>query len=314
MIPIGITARNEAKNILALLDSLRAAIKTATAALGVRYEMHVLLNDNTDETPRLLTGVPAVRVWHTQGGIVEAQRTLVRRHASAPFIIFSDADILVSPDALLEVTRAMLADERVEIAYAEKVPIRPVRRTLLARALYFYNLREGYQTARHYFNGQFFAIRHWAIPRPEELTWERDNAFLNLAAGIRVDDIYISRILLRDRGPEAMRCVPAAIRYRPPETLSGMFRKYQRMRLEIERMDALFPDSRAAPFRWGRRRFDALKFRQAPLDEKLCYFVFWSTLCLCRIAYRAQRAWYMYFTKQPCPTWQPVIETKEPLK
>ena len=108
-------------------------------------------------------------------------------------MVFSDADILVEPEALLEVSRAMLIDPGLEVAYAEKYPLPPVRKTWLARAIYLYNLREGYQTTRHYYNGQFFAIRRWRIPKPEELHWDRqlDTPFLDLTAGIRTDGIYL---------------------------------------------------------------------------------------------------------------------------
>ena len=316
-IPVGITARNEARNILALLDSLRTAVERATARLGCRFRLHVLLNDNDDETPQLLAGAADLRLWHTYGGLIEAQRALAEHCRDAPFVIFSDADIRVAPDALLEVTRAMLANPALQVAYAEKYPIEPLRLTSLARALYFYNLREGYQTERRYFNGQFFAIRHWHIPRPRDLQWDPalDSRFRNLGAGIRVDDIYLSREVFSRLGPEAIRCVPGGgIHYRPPETLRGMFRKYQRMRLEIERIHCFFPPTRAVHQRWGRRRLDRSRLAAAPLREKLYYLLFWVALCLCKLAYHAQKFYYTWLSHGDCPTWAPVVETKEPME
>jgi hypothetical protein len=76
-IPIGVTARNEARNILTLIESLRVAIDRATSALNCTFDVHILLNDNTDDTPALLAGQRGITVWHTTGGIVEAQRRLV---------------------------------------------------------------------------------------------------------------------------------------------------------------------------------------------------------------------------------------------
>lgn len=314
-IPIGVTARNEARNILILLDSLRTAIARAESQLDCRYELHVVLNDNRDHTADLLANCPGIQVWHTYGGLVEAQRALAQAHPAAPFIVFSDADIRVGREALLEVSRVLLTEPAVEVAYAGKYPIRPRRSTPLAKALYLYNLREGYQTARHYFNGQFFAIRHWSIPTVSEVTFDKsaDNRFLNLAAGIRIDDIYLSRTLLSRYGPDAIRCVPAGIEYRPPETLQGMFRKYQRMVLEIERLHHFFPETKPAHNRWGRRRTDLSKLAQAPLDEKIHYAIFRSALSLCKIGYRAQKLYFKYFSRGPCPTWAPVTETKEPV-
>jgi hypothetical protein len=313
-IPIGVTARNEASGIGGLLASLRVAVARASTELGCQYTLHVLLNDNEDETPRLLAGHRDLNVWNTRGGLVEAQRAMVERSGNSPFLVFSDADILISPDALLEVTRAMLEDTELEIAYAEKYPVAPSRRTPLARALYLYNLRDGYQTERHYFNGQFFAIRHWAIPRPSELCWNiaSNNRFLDLAAGIRCDDIYLSRELLGRAGRRAIRCVPGGgIRYRPPETLIGMFRKYQRMRLEIERLDRYFPTSLAVHRQWGRRRLDTARLAAAPLSERCYYRIFNAALLLCKLAYLAQRFYFTHFGGRPCPTWLPVSETKE---
>ena len=314
-VPIGITARNEAANILALLASLRVSAARASQRLGVGYELHLLLNDNQDDTPQRVAGEPDLVLWHTQGGLVEAQRALAAARPVAPFLIFSDADILVHPDTIAELTAAMLDRPGVEIAYAEKYPIAPLRRTPLARALYLYNLREGYQTKRNYCNGQCFAIRKWHIPTPAELTWDRkaDNPFLHLAAGIRTDDIYLSRELLRRAGPEAFFCTPAGIQYRPPETLEGMFRKYQRMRLELARLDHFFPGWRPAHTRWGRRRLDLSRLRRVPLGEQFYYALFQGALALCKLRYHAQRLYYTYLSQSPCPTWMPVKETKEPL-
>ena len=313
-IPIGITARNEAKNILTLLASLRESIARASTELPCTFRLYVLLNDNSDHTPELLAAFPDVTVWHTAGGIVEAQRMLVERCGNAaPFLVFSDADILVDRDALLEISRVMLACPEVEVAYAEKYPIPPLRRTPLAKALYLYNLREGYQTTRHYFNGQFFALRRWQIPRPEELRWDPrlDTPFLHLAAGIRVDDTYLSREVLSRAGPGAIRCLPAGIRYRPPETLRGMFRKYQRMRLELERLSCYFPHTENAHQQWGRRRTDAVKLRGAPFSERIYYGLFQAALWLCKAAYYAQKLYFTHLSARPCPTWSPVVESKE---
>ncbi len=315
-VPIGVTARNEAQNIVALLTSLRVAVARATAELRCRYQIHVLLNDNRDHTPELLAAFTDITVWLTVGGLVEAQRALVDHCGkTAPFLVFSDADILVHPDALLEVSRAMLRDPALEVAYAEKCPLPPLRRTPLARALYLYNLREGYQTRRHYCNGQFFAIRRWRIPRPDQLRWDPrlDTPFLHLAAGIRTDDMYLSREILSRCGPDAIRCLPSAIQYRPPETLRGMFRKYQRMRLELERLDLYFPDLRNAHTKWGRRGTSSSKLAEAPLCERLYYSLFRGALLLCRVAYRAQKFYYTHLSSRPCPTWAPVFETKERL-
>ncbi len=306
MIPIGITARNEARNILVLLASLRESVRRAEAALGLRFELHVILNDNEDQTPALLADETGLTIWQTRGGLVEAQRALVQARPAAPWIVFTDADILIHPETITELAAAMERHPELEIAYAEKYPLPPLRRTWLAQALYYFNLREGYQTKRLYCNGQCFAIRRWHIPTVAELRWDpaADNPFLNLAAGIRGDDIYLSL----GRAPEALFCTPAGIQYRPPETLRGMFRKYQRMRLELERLAHYFPREKPKG-----RRLDRSRLRRAPAKEQVFYSIFQGALLLCKLAYRGQQFYYGHFTKRPCPTWQPVTETKEPL-
>ena len=306
MIPIGITARNEARNIRILLASLRESVRRAEAALGLRFELHVLLNDNEDHTPALLADENDLTVWQTRGGIVEAQRALAQACPKAPWIVFTDADILIHPETITELCHAMREHPKVEIAYAEKYPLPPLRRNWLAQALYYFNLREGYQSKRLYCNGQCFAIRDWRIPTVADLRWEpaADNPFLNLAAGIRCDDIYLSL----GRAPEALRCTPAGIQYRPPETLRGMFRKYQRMRLELERLAHFLPREKPR-----RRTLDRSKLSEAPGREKVLYSIFQAALLLCKLVYRSQRFYYGHFAKKPCATWLPVTETKEPL-
>jgi hypothetical protein len=306
MIPIGITARNEAKNIRALLASLRVAVARAETACGLRFELHLLLNDNEDETATLLAGERDITFWDTHGGIVEAQRALAEARPEAPWILFTDADILLHPDTVTELCRAMQEHPEVEIAYADKQALPPLRRTPLALTLYYFNLREGYQTKRLYCNGQCFAIRRWHIPRATELRWDpaADNPFLNLAAGIRCDDIFLSL----GRPPEALLCTPAAIQFRPPETLRGMFRKYHRMRLELERMAYYFPREKPRG-----RRLDRTRLREAPWREQALYWLFQAALLLCKAAYHGQRIYYSRWAKTPCPAWRPVEETKEPL-
>jgi len=306
VIPIGITARNEARNIRVLLASLRESVRRAEAALGLRFELHVILNDNEDQTPALLEDQKGLTVWQTRGGLVEAQRALVQARPAAPWILFTDADILIHPETVTELAAAMQQHPEVEIAYAEKYPLPPLRQTWLAQALYYFNLREGYQTKRLYCNGQCFAIRHWHIPTVAELRWDpaADTPFLHLGAGIRSDDIYLSL----GRAAEALHCTQAGIQYRPPETLRGMFRKYQRMRLELERLTHFFPREKPKG-----RRLDRSRLRQAPAKEQVLYSIFQGALLLCKVAYRGQQLYYSHFAKQPCPTWQPVTETKEPL-
>src|SRR6185503_247411 len=224
------------------------------------------------------------------GGKVEAQRAGLR---PGPFSIFVDADVLVAKETLLALTRAMTSEPQVMVAFPPKIPLPPARGGRLARALYLYNRARGFSSQRTWFNGKCFAIRRWSIPTREELA-ERLRSlpldrFYDFHAGVRVDDIYLSRRIAHDHGPHAfLETTEGAVVYRPPATLRGMYRYYRRMRMDLERTSALFPELEGAHRRFGRRGPDRL--RAAPLGERIAYAEFQLALALCRIAYRAERA------------------------
>lgn len=312
-IPLGITAKNEAANLGRTLDSVRKAACFAQSRLEVSIDIVIVLNDNTDETRDLLTREQvAEKVMITTGGLVEAQRTFVKANPGSLFVIFSDADIVISENALFEICKTLLQEPLVEIAYVEKTPLRPLRKTALAEALFLYNLHNGYQGHRHYFNGQLFGIRNWSIPHANEMIWNSNsnNRFLCLQEGIRCDDIYLSRAAMGRKGPDCIRLVKARLHYRPPETLLGMFRKYQRMTLEIERLNCFFPESQSVHQRWGKRYFIFAQLRQRPVSEQIFYSLFVAALYICKLLYQLQRFYYSHLSAKPCETWKPVLESK----
>jgi glycosyltransferase involved in cell wall biosynthesis len=315
MIPVAVTARNEENTIGPCLSALRRAVAHAEARLPLRFELLAVLDDCTDRTEERARAVPGVGIVRASGGKIEAQRAAVR---PAPFLVFCDADVHVEENVLFELSRVMLDEPAVQVAYPSKVPLQPRSRTLLAEALYVYNLRDGFQTARRYFNGKCFAIRSWSAPTLEELRPHLaglpHDRFYQYHTGLRVDDIYLSRTILHQFGPEAIREVTAArIHFRPPETLVGMYRYYRRMRLEIERLDVLFPELRAAHEQHGRRQVDREALRRAPRRERFLFRYFYAALALCRAWYRVERFAYRRLARRNCPTWEPIAETKVPI-
>jgi hypothetical protein len=193
---------------------------------------------------------------------------------------------------------------------------------MLAEALYVYNLRQGFSTRRRYFHGQCFAIRRWSAPTLEQLRPRlarlprRDN-FYRFGDGLRVDDVYLSRLVLHEHGPAAIREVPAArVHFRPAETLAGMYRYYKRMRREIERLDLLFPEMRQAHRLHGRRRTDLAALGRAPGRERRLWRLFQAALWLCRAWYHLERFYYRRLSRgeEGCPTWEPIRETKVPIE
>ncbi len=308
-VPLTVTARNEERALGPCLDSLLEAVRVAEASLPVRLAPLVVLDDCTDGTGAVARsrGVATVA---SSGGKVEAQR---RGNRPGPFQLFSDADVRVAPDTLRALCAAMLADERMEVAFPPKRPLPPRRRTPLAWALHRYNRARGYSSSRTWFSGKLFAIRRWSVPRAEELVARAAalpaSAFYAYGAPLQVDDIYLSLAAVARRGPEALReTEEGLLEFRAPETWRGMYRYYRRMRRELERMDALFPELAAARARYGRRQADLLA--GAGAADRTAYALFQAALWPCRGLYRLERA-ARERLRLPAPAgWPAIPETK----
>lgn len=320
-VPVAVTARNEERALGPCLDSLAAACRTAARDGRRRLELVAVLDDTTDGSDRV-AAERGVAVLRSSGGLVEAQRCAVDAFPEAPYVVFGDADIRVEPHTLAAMVDAMDGDPALRVAYPRKCPLEPRavrhgRPTVLARALHSYNLHNGFQTPRHYFNGKLFAIRGWQVPSRDALRERLDqlpeDRFYDYRAGMRVDDIYLSRRVLLDGGPEAIREVDGLLWFRPPATFEGMYRTYRRMRMEIERLDAMFPETREAHRRWGIRRRDPDAWRRATAEDRHLHRIFQRALVLCRWRYHLERFYYRNLSSRTCDPWRPIPETKEPI-
>lgn len=310
-ITIGVTAKNEEGCIGSTLETLLKSVALAEAERVGKFEVVVILDDCSDQSEAVVRRFPSVGVIHSSGGLIEAQRKIAGRR---PFVIFSDADILIGENVIAELTRTMMAEPSLQVAYPRKLPMPPRRQSLMASALYCYNRVDGFQKSRRYFNGKLFAIRDWSVPTLDELaprlaSLPRD-CFYDFHAGLKVDDIWLSRDILRRHGADAIREVPhAGIHYRPPETFDGMYRMYLRMRREIERLDLMFPETRAAH---QKRGYDRDAERRAPIRDRLLWRVFRVALGFCRARYAAERFYFQRIASRPISAWKPVTETKIP--
>lgn len=253
-VPVTVAAKNEERAIGACLDSLLASC----AAAPVACDVLVVLDDCTDGTARIVES-RGVRWVASSGGKVEAQRCGLR---PAPFNVFADADILLERPVISELIAAMEQLPQIEVAFPQKQPLPPRRATPLARGLHRYNRRA--PGTRRWFSGKLFAIRHWDVPK-----------------GVLVDDMYLSRGL----SPEQLHQTPAALLFRAPETFSGMYSYYRRMRAEAERL--------------GER------FGGAPPGLLDTPPVVRAAMLACRARYRVERL----FARSAAP-WQPIPETK----
>jgi hypothetical protein len=284
-------------------------VDRAEAELPVRFDLVAVLDDCTDETGGIARSFSRVRTVASTGGLVEAQRQVAN---TTSFVVFSDADILIGETAVSAICRAMLENPALQVAYPRKTPLPPRRRTLLSSALYCYNRVNGFQDRRRYFNGRFFAIRDWRVPTLAELQprlaqLPRDG-FYDFHAGMRIDDIFLSRDILSRYGADAIRELgDGEIFFRPPETFGGMYHTYRRMRLEIERLNILFPET--VPVH-QQRRYNRAAERRAPLRDRFWWRWFRAWLALCVARYRLERIYYRRFASRPCPAWPVIEETK----
>jgi glycosyltransferase involved in cell wall biosynthesis len=305
-VPLSVIARNEERSIGPCLEALLVAKGRAGAELGIGVALEVVLDECTDGTESVVRAL-GVACWACSGGKVEAQRGAVERNRSAPFHIFCDADVLVAEDAISALCSTMLGDSSVDIAFPPKMPLPAHRRTPLAWALHVYNSRHGFSSQRSWFSGKLFAIRRWEMPSPAEMARRASalprSRFYGYGKPLRVDDIYLSR----RAGSAAVRETRSQpLLYRAPETWRGMYRYYRRMRRELERTDALFPELRDAA---AVRRADLLGTASAA--ERAAWLVFQSALLACRAVYRLDRLLSERDIGAPSDPWPPISETKE---
>jgi glycosyltransferase involved in cell wall biosynthesis len=298
IVPVTVTARDEERPIGKCLDSLLAAARFAEARHAITIDLAVVLDDCRDRTAAIVAD-RGIRTLTSTGGKVAAQRTALR---GGPFHVFSDADILIEENTLAALCEAMLGDPSIDVAFPAKLPLPGRRRTPLAHALYIYNTRRGFSSQRAWFSGKLFAIRNWTMPHPDDIVRRAHDLpasrFYDYAAPLRVDDIYLSRHV------KILRETAGLIWFRAPATWRSMYRYYRRMRREIERIDALYPESPAPPPRVP----DLLK--TAPLSEQAAWHVFQLALAGCRIAYHAERFACDCFGLTPADPWPTLAETK----
>lgn len=310
-IAVTVPAKNEEASLGPCLDALLAAVEVGRVH-GFEFEVLVVLDDCTDATEEVARG-RGVATVRSSGGKVEAQRAGLAARAGEAFAVFVDADVLVTPPTLAALAAVMLARPAVRVASPPRWPLPPVRGGWLARALHLYNAARGFSSQRTWFNGKCFAIRGWDVPTRAELAPRlarlgEDN-FYDYAAGMRVDDIYLSRRIVAEDGPGALvETAEGCVIYRAPETLRGMYRYYRRMRMEVERISGLFPELDHAHEKYGERVPDLLA--TASLGERIAYWQFHGALALCMFGYRVERFYYRHLARRRCPAWPPIAETK----
>jgi hypothetical protein len=89
-----------------------------------------------------------------------------------------------------------------------------------------------------------------------------------------------------------------------------MYRTWHRLRRELERTTALFPETAAAHAAFGARRPDLLA--AAPVDEQAAWWLFQALLVGCDLRYRGER-WAARRWGLATPRWARVDEAHVPL-
>ena len=314
---VAVTAHNEEATIATTLSSLQRSIRHAEARTTTTFDLVAVLDRCTDRTESIASEMPGVRLLIVSGGLIEAQRAVVESAGAVDhdFVMFCDADVEVGDSTVLDLVEAMQADPKLKVAYAASVPNRPSRSTLLANALHTYNANDGFEIARHYFSGRCFAIRGWRVPRRIDLQERLDgidpDPFFRFHDGLVADDVFLSKSIVHRQGERAIRRVSSAtVRFQPPETLGGMHRYGRRMRAEIHRVDRLFPEFARDDVPAVGRRLDRSRLAAASRRQQLHWLVFQLASRWCRLRYFVERPYYRYLSKEPCPLWPTVTESK----
>lgn len=298
MISVVVAAKNEASAIGACLDALARAVERARPT---PFSVRVVCDDCTDTTEQIAR-TRGVEVLRSSGGKIAAQR-LGCSGMDAPYHVFCDADVVVSPDALVALADAM-RDPRVLAASVPRVPVRPARTTAIAHASYVYNLRRGFRIEPGWISGRLFAVRRHEIPTVRGADGDR---FLALERGLVAEDLYLSRRARHEGGPDAIvETTHGRVYFRPPETVRGLYRYYRRLRREGQRTDALAPELRGGAVH---RRTDHGALARAPVHEQRAFALFQHTIRLLEVVYRVERA-VRRTIGRPGAAWPRVEESK----
>jgi glycosyltransferase involved in cell wall biosynthesis len=274
---VGIAVRNEVNTIQRTLSSIKASIDYARLFLPkLDWEILVCTNGCEDDSEIVIAGFieehPNAQISHisSEAGLVHAQRRIVRARTKRGYIMFFDADIVVEQPCVYELLIALESSPECQAVYAVGVPIESKPAGLIARLLILRVTRSELFTKRNFLHGRAFIIREWNIPEGHH-SFELSNApdFLQIKAGVIVDDIYLSRAIVHAYGLSAVQqCRRAKFRYHPITILRDFYLARRRTYLELRRLDLMFPEHQDTQKKYFRRRVQWLNvFRLSGLES-----------------------------------------------
>lgn|GEM_PF-2199273 len=310
-IPLIIAAHNEEKNIRQCLQSIMTAIPLAEAQFPLSISVFLGADRCSDRTIAIAQDFD-ITIIETSGGKVATQRACIQE---APFLIFCDADILLSAPTLRGMCQVMCTQPQAFVAYPHKKPLAPRRRSWLAISTHRYTRDEGFQGKRTWFDGKCFAIRDYVIPQNTDILSKiaalGQDHFYAFHNGLTIDDVYLSRWVVHNHGVDAIQQAPEGILwFRAAETYRGMYAYYRRIRRELERIDLLFPEMKITGKKFGYRRTSWKRFWNASLSAKAGYVTFQTVDNSFRPIYTLERLYYQYLATKDCDAWPVIPETK----
>ena len=305
-----VPARDEAQRVGAMLLSLEGAVARA----AVRHDISdvVVAHACTDGTCDAASA--AIAAWRSPpafaritrcddaGGKVHAivhgvESAGANGRAAPDVVVVVDADVVV-PEGVIVALVDAVGDGAV-VASAPRAPLPPQRRSILAKALHRYNHTRGFGASRQWFNGRCYATRRWDFPSEREMN-ARARSCGHDDGPLLADDVWLSRVALRDGPGAIVEVAGPPILYRAPETLFGMCQHLRRLRREVGRIDALFPELPRPPPE-GPPHLSSVA-------DVWAFCVFRVALSLCRL--------WLWWEAQSATTmtssWNTVPETKAP--
>ena len=247
-ITIGIAAYNEENNLYKTLSRLESSLLQIK---GLSPYILICINGCTDNTKEVAknyirNSVFPIEIIESQRGKLKAHKKIVER-AGKGYILFIDADVLVSADTLKKLILEMDKRPSIQVASAYPYTKLPKKANLYQRMIYpLLNLKRIYleveiakedvsiyhpfalnsyeMKSRVYFHGRCFIIRSKEVYH-----------FPNTKSGIRGDDTFLSFYILKNYAPGSIRVLFDAYVYSNPTlSIRAYLKEWFRIRKDVE--------------------------------------------------------------------------------
>lgn len=288
-ITIGVPVRNEAQMLEQFIDSLHEAIYFMSDDIEV--ETIICLNGTTDNSESVVDHLIDkysksrlnIKKIHSDCGKIVAQKAIIENTKLYGRICFIDADVSLDKSCLNNLWLALELNEDLQVAYAAVHPIYFERMTLVEKMQQSHYINRCLLSRRRYFHGRAFMLQSKKIfldclDGVNNCKYHLNKALtLSLHEGPKVDDIYMSRVIVHIYGLESiMEVVDAQVYFIPPRTFNDFYHGQKRMVMEIKRLDVLFPEHAYIQKKYFGRKVSWKKLFKLPLLN-----IYWYIAYLC---------------------------------